>query len=807
MSEKISRCIDVAVPVPIRGTLTYAVPEGLAGSTEPGARAVVPVGRRLVTGVIVPETPGSKVEPSRVRDIADLPDDAPLLPPDIMALASWASRYYVAPEGSMFAATIPPGVSRRSEIVVLRQPGAVPANGGSGAILARIPEEGISLRDLGASRGALRALEKAGAIRLETVLKGARVKAKFETVLHAAAAPGGAFEPAARAPRQVAVLALIRSAGARGVPSAEIEDRLGPSGTAIKALIGKKLIVPSRVEVERRPAIASTIDGEGTPIPEPTVHQRDAIAAIAAPLCARKYAAFLLMGVTGSGKTEVYLRAIERCLKEGRNALYLVPEIALTALLARNLRARLGDSLAILHSSLGPGERFDEWRRARQGKARIVLGARSAVLAPVEKLGLVIVDEEQDGSFKQEEDPRYNARDLALVRAKDASACVVLGSATPSVESYHAALNQRLTLLTLPHRIFERPLARVTMIDMRERFERTGKEELIAAPLADAVRERLAKGEQAIILLNRRGYAPVSICRSCGSTDQCKRCSVSLTYHRSEDRMLCHYCGYRRGKPTSCGTCGSDKVVLVGAGTERLEERFRESFPEARLARLDRDTARGRRAATDILEAFERGATNLLVGTQMVAKGHDFPGVTIVGVLNADAQLSVPEFRSSERTFQLLTQVAGRSGRGTSPGEVMVQAYHSDHYAMTAAVKQDYQGFFEKEIRFRRVMKYPPFVAMANLIVHAPSPEAGVRRVHKVASVVKEKAGPGMAVLGPSVAPLARLKGRYRYQVIVKAASRRKLSDALNETVDALSAGGLSSPRDLIIDVDPVSLS
>jgi len=765
---------------------------------------VVPVGRRLVTGIIVSDGEGATIEPKRLRDTTDLPDDAPLLPPDILSLASWAARYYVAPVGAMFAATIPPGVSRRSEVMVLRQPGAA-VNGGPGGLLDRIPEEGVSLRDLGVSRSALRSLERSGAIRLEPVLRGARVKPKYETILRAAAASPGSVEPPARATRQKEILALVRSAGSGGIRSSEIEDRLGPSWAAIKALIGRKLLVAARIEVERRPSIACP-SGSAAP-PEPTPHQRAAIDPLAAVLDRRDYAAFLLKGVTGSGKTEVYLRAIERCLETGRNALYLVPEIALTALLARNLRARLGDGLAILHSSLGPGERFDEWRRARQGKARIVLGARSAVLAPVENLGLVVVDEEQDASFKQEEDPRYNARDLALVRAKEASACVVLGSATPSVESYQAALSGRLSLLTLPHRIFDRPLARVTMIDMRERFERTGREELISAPLQEAVRDRLARGEQAIILLNRRGYAPVSICRSCGATDQCRRCSVSLTYHRSEDRMLCHYCGYRRGKPERCGTCGSEKVVLTGAGTERLEERIRASFPEARLARLDRDTARGRLAASDILARFERGETNLLVGTQMVAKGHDFPGVTIVGVLSADALLSVPEFRSSERTFQLLTQVAGRSGRGAAEGEVMVQAYHVDHYAMTAAAKQDYEAFFEKEIRFRRVMKYPPFVALANIIVHAASPEAGVRRVHKVFEVVKERAGPSMAVLGPSVAPLARLKGRYRYQILVKSASRRKLSDALNEAVEALSEGGLASPRDLVIDVDPVSLS
>ncbi len=808
MSGKIPRYLEVAVPLPVRGTFTYRVPADCHGSCAPGARAVVPVGRRLVTGVIVATTQATDLPEEKIREAADLPDESPVLTPEVLSLARWASRYYVAPEGSMHAAALPPGIAKRTDLVVHR---VAPPEGGSEepppaarALLARIPEEGIRLKALGVPRQALRPLERAGLVRLETVLKGPRVTRRFRTVLHLLLDPDEARAACARAPRQREVIDRIVAAGADGCPTDVLRDVLGRTGEAVRALLAKGAIRASRVPVDRKPVMAET--GRAEAPPDPTPEQAAALDRILPAVASRQYSAFLLMGVTGSGKTEVYLRAIEACLASGRNAMYLVPEIALTALLARNLRRRLGDGLAILHSSLGPGARFDEWRRARQGRARIVLGARSAVLAPLADLGLVVVDEEQDASYKQEDDPRYNARSLALVRAREAGAVAILGSATPSAESYHGALAGRFHLLRLTRRILERPMARVRILDMRERFEATGREELISDPLRDAVRDRLGRGEQAILLLNRRGWSPFALCRACGATEQCRRCSVSLTWHRRESRMLCHYCGYWRGRPVRCGTCGSDRIALTGAGTERLEDQLADLFPEARIARLDRDTARGRRAGTDILAAFERGETNLLVGTQMVAKGHDFPGVTIVGVIGADSVLAIPEFRSAERTFQLLTQVAGRSGRGVEPGEVLVQAWHCDHYAMQAALKQDYAHFYEKEIRFRRIMKYPPFTAMANLVVHAASPEAGVRRARQVAACARDAGGAGLTVLGPSVAPLARIKDRYRYQILVKAASRRGLSDALNEMVARLSDGATASPRDLVIDVDPVSL-
>jgi len=673
--------------------------------------------------------------------------------------------------------------------------------------LESIPGEGgIPARKIGARPGTLRWLEKAGLIEIQAILQPARVREKYQGFVRLAADDiDVAIAACLRAPRQQALLRLLKELGGAGASLEECYDRLGRIPQAVAALVEKKLIRISRQEVRRSPLVPAAMNP--SPAPTPTVEQAAALDQINAALDRRADRVFLLMGVTGSGKTEVYLRAIERCLASGREALYLVPEITLTPLLARGLKARLGTDLAILHSSLGPGERFDEWRRARRGEARIVLGARSAVLAPLSRLGLIVVDEEQDGSYKQEEDPRYNARDLALVRARESNAVVILGSATPSVDSYHAAQAGRFGLLRLSSRIHERPMARVRVVDMRAEYSRTGREDVVSEPLREAVADRLDRGEQAIILLNRRGYAPFALCRSCGAVENCRRCSVALTYHRADDRMRCHYCGYQRGKTVACGTCRSDKIALTGAGTEKLEERMRETFPRARLARLDRDTARGRRAPAEILTAFERGEFNLLVGTQMVAKGHDFPGVTIVGVIGADNALAMPDFRAAERTFQLLTQVAGRSGRGAEPGEVIIQAFHPDHYAIECSSRQDYESFYEKESRFRRIMKYPPYAVMANLLVQASSAESGVRRARLVAEVLKSVTGDSMQVIGPSVAPLARLKGRYRYQLLVKGSSRRRMSDAMNEAASALAARGVTSARDLIIDIDPVTLA
>ena len=518
----------------------------------------------------------------------------------------------------------------------------------------------------------------------------------------------------------------------------------------------------------------------------------------------REFHAFLLYGVTGSGKTEVYLNAIEATLAEGRSALLLVPEIALTPAMAGQFFSRFGDRVAILHSAFGDVERSEQWRRIRSGAAPVVVGTRSGVFAPVHGLGLIVVDEEHDGSYKQEETPRYNGRDVAVVRGQAAGACVILGSATPSLESRYNVERGKYTLLELPGRIEERPMPTVELIDMRQEFLETRKQSTFSRRLLEAIGQRLENGEQTIVLLNRRGFSSFVACRSCGERVQCVNCSVTLTFHKRDRRLLCHYCGYAEKVPSACPKCASEHIYFVGLGSERVEEELHQAFPTARIARLDRDTVTGKRQYETILQGFREGAFDILVGTQMIAKGHDIPNVTLVGVVSADVGLGMPDFRAAERTFQLLTQVAGRAGRGSVPGIVLTQTINPDHYAVRLAAAQDYAAFYQKELGFRRMMSYPPFSAMANILVRGEKKEVAMRMSADLGLMLTpppEK----LRIMGPAEAPVPRLKAEYRYQFLIKAASRKTLNDTL-QRVRRFALERKWPATALVIDVDPLTL-
>jgi primosomal protein N' (replication factor Y) len=518
------------------------------------------------------------------------------------------------------------------------------------------------------------------------------------------------------------------------------------------------------------------------------------------------YSAFLLHGVTGSGKTEIYMRAMSKALSLGQSAMMLVPEIALTPVFSRRLRARFGDQVAIFHSSLQKGERFDEWTRVRNGDARVVIGTRSAVFAPVKNLGLIVVDEEHESSYRQQESPYYNARDVAIVRAQKESATVVLGSATPSLESFHNARKGKYHFVSLPERIGARPMAEAKINDMRNVFARHGKPRVFSDELLDGIRETRERGEQSIILLNRRGYSSFILCRSCGETIQCPNCDVTLTYHRSERVIVCHYCNHRAAVPRVCPSCGKKYIYYVGEGTEQLEEMLRLLFPALRVARIDRDTTARRKVFEQSLADFSAGRIDTLVGTQMLAKGHDFPNVTLVGVVSVDAGLALPDFRSAERTFQLITQVAGRAGRGDRPGRVLIQTYHPYHYALRHACAQDYEGFYEEELRYRQNHSYPPFVALASLLVHGP--DLGKVRndsleLRKQLDIVNQERK--CRVLGPAPAPLSRLKGEHRFQLLIKSRSRKDLREVADAALRAVADGGVNL-RSINLEIDPVSI-
>jgi primosomal protein N' (replication factor Y) len=568
------------------------------------------------------------------------------------------------------------------------------------------------------------------------------------------------------------------------------------------------LVKRGLVEIAEEPAAFAV--SHSTPRPSPfafdfNAAQQSALKRLREAVDGRRFSGILLHGVTGSGKTAVYLGGMHAVLEAGRSAILLVPEIGLTPAVAADLHQIFGDEVAILHSALSDKERAQQWHRIKSGDARMVVGTRSAVFAPVADLALIIVDEEHDSSYKQEETPRYHARDIAVVRAKMANAVVVLGSATPSLESYFNAKKQKYALVELPDRVEQRPLPEVEIIDMRQESQETGHEQVISRKLAAEIKERFDRNEQVMVLLNRRGYSPVVLCRTCGKTLECQNCAIALTHHKREQKMVCHYCGYTAPVPKACVHCGSEYVYFLGTGSEKLEELLHGMFPQARITRLDRDTVRGHQDFERTLNALSAGDLDLLVGTQMIAKGHDIHGVTLVGVVGADSALGLPDFRAAERTFQLLTQVAGRAGRGQSPGKVILQTYFQDHYAVQYAARHDFTGFYEKELRFRSWMHYPPYSALANVLVRSDKLDQALEWSGTLGKWFEQNRHEGVRVLGPAAAPILRLKRDYRYHFVLKSPSRQKLNATLRAML-AYAAQQKIPRTQVIVDVDALWL-
>ncbi len=603
--------------------------------------------------------------------------------------------------------------------------------------------------------------------------------------------------------QQQRIIELLEDSGGEMLFT-DILERADTGASPLNTLAKRGIVEVYVQDVDRDPLAGATL-----PVHENltlTGEQQTALDAIASALENKRFKAFLLHGVTGSGKTEVYIRAMRRALNLGRSAMMLVPEIALTPVFSRRLRAVFGPDVAILHSSLSTGERFDEWRRIRRGDARIAIGTRSAVFAPLENIGLVIVDEEHDTSYRQHESPFYNARDVSVMRSHLADAVVVLGSATPAMESFYNAQKGKYTYLRLSNRIGDLGLATAELIDMREVFKRAGKDVALSDELLDAVKETYRKGEQVIILLNRRGFSQFVLCRTCGETLKCKNCDITLTFHRGDGKLLCHYCNYREKAPRTCPHCESQYLYYVGEGTENIAEQLTKKFPEMRIARVDRDTMAHKGELEDVLFRFSTGGLDMLVGTQMIAKGHDFPNVTLVGVISVDIGLGLPDLRSAERTFQLITQVAGRSGRGTQAGKVLIQTYYPEHYALRHAREQDYEGFYAEEIRYRERLGYPPFFVLASILVkhrnlsYASKMANILRRELDAANTAKH-----VRILGPAPSSLSRLKNEYRLQIILKGSGRR----AMRETLDIALANAEQHGCDLRtinVEIDPVNL-
>jgi primosomal protein N' (replication factor Y) len=780
------RLISVAVPVPALGLLTYAVPERVP-SPEVGARVVVPLGTRRVTGIVLGD--GARLDEAiDVRELLDVLDPAPYLPADVVELARWVSDYYLAGPGAALSAAVPPHAltARVDAFKTVR--------------VARLTDRG---RD---------AIDRLHAPRCAGEVASARLGA-----------------------RQREALQILASAP-EGLPVPALAER-GIGASTISRLQAMELVAVHDVRVDRDPFVdgrhAAPTGRAEADDRVLTDEQATALTALAALADARTFHTALLHGVTGSGKTELYLRLADRVRAEGRGVLVMVPEIALTPQVAALFRRRFGAHVAIQHSGLSDGERHDQWHRIRRGDVDVVVGTRSAVFTPLARPGLIIVDEEHDTSYKQEETPRYHGRDVAVMRGKLNGALVVLGSATPSMESFANARSGRYTLVAMTRRVLDRPLADVRVVNMREEMAED-PEVVLSRPLVEALGRRLEAGEQAVILLNRRGYATSMFCRQCGHTLECPNCSVSLTVHRGKmrepreprpfDRLRvapsdaegreprepdrrgwrarCHYCNYLRQVPVACPQCAAPYLEHIGYGTERIEAEVLRRFPHARAARVDRDTVRRRGSLVGVLSRFARREIDVLVGTQMIAKGHDFPHVTLVGVVSADVGLGLADFRAAERTFQLLTQVAGRAGRGERPGEAIVQTLFPTHYSIRLACTQDYPAFFEQETKYRQAMRYPPHVAMVNVVVKGRTLDEAMQGAHSLGAAVLGQGKRGFVLLGPAPAPLTRLRGEHRAQFFLKGLNRAAMRESLRAALDAAP----QLARRTSVDVDPVTM-
>ncbi len=860
---------EVALPVPLDHTFTYAVRQDQ--QPQRGARVIVPFRNEKLIGVVT-GLDAKAPEEMEVRYLEAVLDEEPLLSEHLLELAKWTAQYYLAPLGEVLRAMLPLGAEVRRTVYyritdlgrdvlaksmdgdsgitqVSKSRSGAPANeenadpstaSGAGELAqddnsSRVPDPGAPAKRRGRLSKEGQDMERRV---LERLASGEPVK--VSTLRTATAAPlpllaglvrkkwiaretAAAERDARRLERfavlveegrlpaltekQQAILAELAASGGE-LALAELRRRDLPSST-LQTLVRRGLVrIEERAEAFRLGGLLPA----SAPVTLNAV-QSEALKKITGAL--GRFHSFLLYGVTGSGKTAVYLAAMQEALTRGLSAILLVPEIGLTPQTVGLLDQAFGQRVALLHSALTPDERSEQWRRIRRGEAPIVVGTRSAIFAPAPNLGLILVDEEHDQSYKQEETPRYNARDVAVMRAKLAGAVVVMGSATPSLESWHNTAGGKYTRIEMLDRVMNRPLPEVELIDMRREFQETGKDQLFSRSLVEQAKCTLERGEQVLILLNRRGYSFAVMCRACGEKLDCQNCAIALTHHKASDeepgearvgqRLECHYCGYKRTVPARCPKCDSEHMYYLGAGSQQGEERLAEIFPGARIGRMDRDTVRGRFDLERLLARLHSGEINLLVGTQMIAKGHDIHSVTLVGVVGCDHALSMPDFRAAERVFQLMTQVSGRAGRGELPGRVVVQTYHPDHYAILAATAHDYTAFAERELKYRRWMHYPPFGALANVLVQSQKLEEAAAWSAKLGKHLQKAVPEGVRVLGPCTAPIARIKGVYRFHMILKSASRKALNETLRSMLAHAAAEGIPR-RNLIVDIDALRL-
>jgi len=786
----LSQFADVAVPVAVRGTFTYAIPTHLRDDVRLGSRVEVPLGAKRTTGFVINllDIAPAQTKLKPIHSVLD--EDEPALLPEIIDLCRWAAEYYIAPLGEMLRVALPANMAARGRREIVLSGAPTPNE----PLVEELKKRPLLLKEAleAFSRSTIQRLRDAGVISIRDRLRdavGVRFD-RFAVLMDDADAP----------PKQRAAMDFLRSRGGEAPLKA-----LPVGASTINTLARKGMI-----RIERRPrrhtldAFLAGLDPASVVEIRYSAEQQQAIDAMKASL--GTFAPFLLEGVTGSGKTEVYIEVMREAVRRGQQALLLVPEISLTPVFAARLKERFGDRIAILHSSLSASERYDQWWRARRGEVDVAIGPRSALFTPFHQLGIIVVDEEGDGAYKQDETPRYHARDLAVVRARLRGIPVVLGSATPSLESRENAARGKYTLLRMRHRVEARPLPEAEVIDLRK--ERAEKEDrgfvIFSKPMKEILLETFSAGEQAIILINRRGYAPYLLCRECGNDFRCRECSVTMTVHRRAGLLICHYCGLRKSIPPKCPICAGEILQPIGFGTEKVEERFRRDFPGIAVDVLDRDSTRRKGSLVRILDRFRTQQTQALIGTQMLSKGHHFPNVTLTAVLSADSILGYPDFRSAEKTFYLLTQVAGRAGRGERRGRVVIQSAFPTHYAIQHALRHDYESFYQAEIQFRRTFHYPPVTSMIAILFRGARVFDVERAATTCGRMLEEAIAPleGTRMQGPAPAPLSRIKGVYRFQILLRSPHRV----ALRRAVEGVMGGRRWAGIDVAIDVDPINI-
>ncbi len=807
------RCIEVAVALPVYQTFTYSVPEHCLAVIAAGKRVLVPFGRRRVTGYVFGQSP--VLDNREIKAILDVLDEQPLFPQSMIPFFRWIADYYKYPIGEVVKNALPGGLSVYDHALL-----AITDLGHSALVhrqltpiaikvLSQLQAEPCRLKDLHKKiaqkiPGALvYNYEQNGWITRKWELSGAKAKARLERFVRLVDNPPSG-ERLSKPRRKI--LDILEAEGEIALDTLKVS--VPTAAALIKPLESAGYLSIDYRRVYRdpfgesiKPDTALNLNPEQKNVVDHTLGHLN-----------KGYKPFLLRGVTGSGKTEVYMQVAAEILSQGRCVLVLVPEIALITQMERRFRARFGECVGVLHSGLSTGERYDQWTRILRGHATVAIGARSAIFAPFDNLGVIIVDEEHDSSYKQEGKLRYNARDLAVVRAKQNDCIVLLGSATPSMQSYYNVTIKKFSELTLEKRVEQRPLPEIRIVDLRQIRDARGIQRFIAPELLLAMKETLERGEQALLFLNRRGYASFPVCGACGQPMRCKHCDISLTLHLRSNAYRCHYCGYSRSAASTCDSCGSNKIKHLGLGTEKLEAMLTSLFRQARIARMDRDTTARKGSILKLLKGLRNQTIDILVGTQMVAKGHDFPNITLVGIICADLSLSFPDFRAGETTFQLLAQVAGRAGRGDRPGQVILQTYNPEHFCIATARNQDFNAFYQQEIGFRKALNYPPFSRMIQLKIAGKDPQDTEKQARLLGGCCRDlqasNAGhfQSLEIMGPIEASLTRIAGRYRWQILLKAVNAKALHHFIKQLMSQYPAIFNHRAVQVAVDVDPVFL-